>query len=137
MEKIIWSNELILGIPEIDSQHKMIIEQINFLIENLDCSDRGSLNQEIIRNLDKYSEEHFVTEEKYLRDHNYPDLENHLKVHEAFKMNTVQSAIKVMKGHVDVPEKTVQFLKKWWTSHILKTDMEYTNFFLKNKPSKP
>jgi hemerythrin len=132
MEKIIWSNEFNLGIPEIDSQHKMIIEQINYLIENLDRSDNGSLNQEIIKNLDKYSEEHFVTEEKYLRDHNYPDLENHLKVHEAFKMNTVHSAIKVMKGHVDVHEETIQFLKKWWTSHILKTDMEYRNFFLKS-----
>jgi hemerythrin len=132
MEKIVWSNELSLGIPEIDSQHKMIIEQINILIENLDRSDRASLNQEIIKNLDKYSEEHFVTEEKYLRDRNYPNLENHLKVHEAFKMNTVQSAIKVMKGHADVPEETIQFLKKWWTSHILKTDMEYRNFFLKD-----
>jgi hemerythrin len=45
MEKIIWSNEFNLGIPEIDTQHKMIIEQINYLIENLDRSDSGSLKR--------------------------------------------------------------------------------------------
>jgi hemerythrin len=130
MEKIVWSDEFCLGISEIDSQHKMIIENINFLIENHDSVDSASLNQEIIKRLDKYAEEHFATEEKYLRKSNYPNLENHIKIHEAFKMNTVQSALKVMKGNEDVPEETLQFLKKWWTNHILKEDMEFKNFLL-------
>jgi hemerythrin len=130
MEKIVWSNEFCLGISEIDSQHKMIIEDINFLIENHDCIGSASLNQEIIKRLDKYAKEHFATEEKYLRKFNYPNLENHIKIHEAFKMNTVQSAVKVMKGHENVPEETLQFLKKWWTNHILNEDMLFKNFLL-------
>jgi hemerythrin len=130
MEKIVWSNEYCLGISEIDTQHKMIIENINFLIENHDRIDSATLNQEIIKKLDNYAEEHFATEEKYLRKSNYPNLENHIKIHDAFKINTVQSALKVMKGNEDVPEETLQFLKKWWTNHILKEDMEFKNFLL-------
>jgi hemerythrin len=133
MEKIIWNNDYCTGVSEIDSQHKWIIDHINYLIDNFNCKDTVSLNHEIIKKLDKYASEHFTTEEKYLRTVNYPNLENHLKAHESFKMEAVKSAIKVMKGHEDVPEETIQFLKNWWTNHILMMDMEYKNLISDNR----
>lgn len=128
MERIIWNNDYCIGIPEIDSQHHKIIDQINYLIDNLNSKDKASINHWIIANLDKYSEEHFSTEEDFLRKLNFPNLENHLKLHQSYKMNTVQSALKVMKAHEDVPDETIQFLKNWWSNHIQKMDMEYKNF---------
>jgi len=92
---------------------------INYLIDNLNCKASASLNQEIIKNLEKYALEHFATEEKYLQKVNYPNLENHLKAHESFKMMTVKSAVDVIKGHEDVQEQTIQFLKDLWSNHIL------------------
>jgi hemerythrin len=127
MGKIVWNNDYCTGIPEINSQHRKIIDQINYMIENLNSKNKSSLYQVIISNLDKYSEEHFATEEGFLRKMDSPNLENHLKLHESFKMRTVQSAIKVIKGHENIPEETIQFLKNWWTNHILKSDMEYKN----------
>jgi hemerythrin-like metal-binding protein len=132
MEKIVWNAKFCTGIEKIDSQHKRIISQINFLIDNLNSEDKAYLNGEIIRNLDKYSKEHFFTEEEFLRKINYPNLEDHLKLHKAFKMNTVKSAISVLKGNEHVPEETIKFLKKWWSNHILKADMEYKNFIPKS-----
>jgi hemerythrin len=131
MEKIIWSNEFNTGDPEIDSQHKRIIDQINYLIDNLNTKDRAYLNGEIIRNLDKYSKEHFTTEEDLLRKLNYPGLDFQVKEHNEFRSKTVKSAVKVLKGVENVPEETIQFLKDWWTNHILKIDMEYKDFISK------
>jgi len=128
MEKIVWNDEFCTGLAEIDAQHKSIIDQINYLIDNLKSKDTTSLNHEIIKKLDKYASEHFATEEKYLRKVNYPNLENHLKAHENFKLRTIHTAVKVIKGHEDVPKETIQFLKDWWSNHILKMDMEYKNF---------
>ena len=128
MEKIVWNKDFCTGIPEIDSQHHKIIDQINYLIDNLNIKDKASINQWIIANLDKYSEEHFSTEEDYLRKINYPNLKNHIKLQQSYKMKTVQSALKIMKSQEDVPEETIQFLKIWWTNHILNIDMEYKNF---------
>ena len=113
MEKIIWNEDFCTDIPEIDSQHHKIIDQINFLIDNLNSKDKASINHWIIANLDKYSEEHFSTEEDFLRKLNYPNLVNHLKLHQSYKMDTVQSALKAMKAHEDVPEETILFLKNW------------------------
>ncbi len=48
MEKIIWNNDYCIGIPEIDSQHRKIIDQINYLIDNHNFKAKASLNQEII-----------------------------------------------------------------------------------------
>jgi hemerythrin len=128
MEKIVWNNDYCTGIPEIDSQHSKIIEQINYLIDNYNHKAKASLNQDIILFLDKYGEEHFSTEEKFLSKINYPDLDNHIKMHQAFKLRTVKSAVKVLKGQEDVSEETISFLKNWWTDHILKADMEFKNF---------
>jgi hemerythrin-like metal-binding protein len=130
MEKIVWNNDYCTGIPEIDSQHIKIIDQINYLIDNHNCKAKASLNQEIILFLDKYGAEHFSTEEGFLRKINYPDLDNHIKMHQEFKLRTVKSAVKVLKGQEDVSEETISFLKNWWTDHILKADMEFKNFIL-------
>lgn len=132
MEKIIWNNDYYIGIPEIDSQHRKIIDQINYLIDNHNFKAKTSLNQEIILFLDKYADEHFSTEEEYLRKINYPDIDNHLKLHQAFKLKTIKSAVKVMKSPEDVTEETITFLKFWWTDHILKADMEFKNFLSKS-----
>lgn len=130
MKKIDWNDDYLTGILEIDSQHHKIIDQINYLIDNLNSKDKASINHWIIANLDKYSEEHFSAEEDFLRKLNYPNLENHLKLHHSYKMNTVASSLKAMKTHENVPEETIQFLKDWWTNHILKMDLEYKNFIL-------
>jgi hemerythrin len=131
LKKIIWNNDYCIGIPEIDSQHCKIIDQINYLIDNHNCKAKASLNQGIILFLDKYTDEHFSTEEEYLNKINYPDLDNHIKLHQSFKLKTVKSAVKVMKGQEDVSEETITFLKFWWTDHILKADMEFKNFISK------
>jgi hemerythrin len=131
MEKIVWNKEFSTGEPEIDSQHKRIINQINYLIDNLDREDRANLNEEIIRNLDNYSNEHFTTEEGLLRKLNYPGLDYQIKEHNAFKLKNVKSAVKILKGFDNIPEETIQFLKDWWTNHILKIDMEYKDFISK------
>jgi hemerythrin-like metal-binding protein len=132
LKKIIWNNDYCIGIPEIDSQHCKIIDQINYLIDNLNSEDKAYLNGKLLMNLDKYSKEHFFTEEEFLRKINYPNLEDHLKLHKTFKMNTVKSAISVLKGNEHVPEETIKFLKKWWSNHILKADMEFKNFIPKS-----
>lgn len=132
MERIVWNDDYCTGIPEIDTQHCKIINQINYLIDNLNRKAKASLNQEIILFLDKYAQEHFSTEEKFLSKINYPDLDNHIKMHQAFKLKTVKSAVKVIKGQDDVTEETISFLKYWWTDHILKADMEFKNFIPKS-----
>lgn len=131
MEKIIWNDSYCTGIAIIDSQHKSIVDQINNLIDNLDSEDKSHLSLEIIKLLDRYSAEHFATEEKYMKNSDYPNIEAHIKQHHAFKMNAVKSAIKLVKGVETVPEETILYLRNWWSNHILKTDMEYKNY-LKN-----
>jgi hemerythrin len=132
MEKILWNDDYCTGISEIDSQHKRIVDQINFLINNLDRKDKSSTNKEIVSMLDKYGNEHFATEEGYMRSYNYPEIEEHIKIHDSFKMNTVKSAVKVIKGQEDVPEETIQFLRNWWSNHIIKTDMKFKDY-IRNK----
>jgi len=131
MEKILWNDDFCTGISEIDSQHKRIVDQINILIDNLDSKDKSSTNKEIVSILDNYGNEHFATEERYMRSFNYPGIEEHIKIHNSFKMNTVKSAVKVIKGHEDVPEETIQFLRNWWSNHITKTDMEFKDYIRK------
>lgn len=71
MEKIVWNESFCIGITEIDNQNRKIINQINYLIDNLNCDDKACLSGEIIKNLDKYSKEHFATDED-LKKNKFP-----------------------------------------------------------------
>lgn len=51
MEKIVGKDEFCSVTVEIEAQHKKIIDQINFLIDNPNSKDKDSLNSVIIKNL--------------------------------------------------------------------------------------
>ena len=68
-----WSNNLATGVPEIDNQHKEIINRVNSL--SAACSE-GKGKEEVLRVLlflEEYIKEHFAAEERLQLRHAYPD----------------------------------------------------------------
>jgi hemerythrin len=86
MAKIEWDDSLSVGIRLIDDQHKMMIQRIREVSSAVEKSqDMGN----IVKTLDfmvEYTNFHFSTEEKHMKETNYPGLEFHRKQHEEFKV---------------------------------------------------
>ncbi|MFA5469326.1 MAG: bacteriohemerythrin [Bacteroidales bacterium] len=127
MEKISWKKEYEIGVPEIDSQHQFfvgIIQKINAAYAN-DCDkDHISL---LIKELYKYVDFHFVSEENSMIFHKYPEYKNHKKEHDAL-LSRLAELIGVFESEFIDRIELVDFLMNWFVEHTTKTDKKFGDY---------
>jgi hemerythrin-like metal-binding protein len=130
METINWSARYSVGVEKLDEQHKQIIAMLNRLVTSPEARDANSeAMSEILTTMTRYSLEHFKTEEGLLKEHGYPDLEEHRQEHAAYRRKAIDFSTATSLGVESVPQILVSYLLEWWTNHILKEDMKYKSFF--------
>jgi hemerythrin len=127
---ITWNAAYSVGIEFIDNQHKELVRMTNALFTG--CRRGGTLEDvaflKTLRNAVEYAQTHFATEEKYMRQTNYPDLPAHKAEHEAF-VAEVRKQIKTFDNGTAEPLKLARFLKDWLLNHIAVSDKKYTPYF--------
>lgn len=126
----VWSDDLSVGIQEIDEQHKVLVGLLNEL--HLAVSDhRGSaVCRGILDQLAEYTRVHFAVEESLMRILGYPDHENHKHEHEMLTGQVVDLQGKLDAGKVAISFELLHFLKVWLTKHINESDKRYGGYFL-------
>lgn len=127
-----WEPGFNLGIPEIDEQHKKIIDLINGLnqafIENVTQEKIG----EILEEMKIYANQHFKTEEDYFVKTSYPLQKEHITQHEYF-VTKVEDFSKSFTQGQPITFRLMKFLRSWWTNHILDSDREYVEIIKSSK----
>jgi len=83
MSKFIeWSNEISVGIEEIDAQHRVLVDLLNEIHEAIQQGRTLEVTKGIVDRLDEYTRVHFAVEESLMRILHYPDYERHKEEHE-------------------------------------------------------
>ncbi|KOR27636.1 hemerythrin, partial [Achromatium sp. WMS1] len=77
-----WSEEISVGVEEIDEQHKVLLNLINELNDAMQARRSHDVITSIINKLSEYTRIHFAVEESLMRILNYPDYESHKAQHE-------------------------------------------------------
>jgi len=135
MSNIQWSESLSVGVGLIDEQHRKWIERLNE-VESAIKSRRGM--QQIVSTLDflsEYTRFHFSTEEQYMVQAGYPELENHRAKHEELK-KTLGHLIEDFKedGITEkISEAVGTFLGNWLKDHIRVVDQVFAAFLKEKK----
>ncbi len=127
MEAIDFTDALRTGIEEIDSQHEVLIDIHNELVEAMQKNHGNRVMNEILARLFQYSKEHFQDEEALLEAHHYPELQKHRQRH----LDLVKSIRRYIFRHTRSGERIthemVDFIGKWITDHIMVEDMAYVD----------
>jgi len=129
-EFITWSDELSVGIEEIDEQHKVLIRLINQMHEAIHHRKGNKIVEEILEELATYTKIHFAVEESLMRILGYPGYEEHRDSHEELLQQVIELKEKVTAGKSSISFQLMHFLKNWLTQHILGEDTMYTEFFI-------
>ncbi len=130
MEQIIqWSDDLSVGVPEIDKQHKKLVDILNrYYTEIKNKEDDKETIDRFLDELSDYMRDHLDYEEKFLAVVGYPELEQHKKVHRMF-MNMYSKEIeRARNGDKKALRELVSFTLSWLYTHIAKTDKKYAKF---------
>jgi len=96
-----------------------------------DGSDRMLLGS-VVDELTEYTVTHFRTEEDLMKEHHYPDLADHKKIHDEFVTKVADFAEKLKSGARLAPADIYKFLKDWLISHIERQDRDGYAAFINN-----
>ncbi|MBU0982337.1 MAG: bacteriohemerythrin [candidate division Zixibacteria bacterium] len=123
MSFMIWSDHLYsIKVPEIDAQHRRLLELINELHDEIGA---GRGNEDIGRFLAaivEYVRFHFAEEERIMKESSYPGLESHRQMHVDLVNQIVAMLRKLKKGTPISSFQLLSFLKQWWDGHICEDD---------------
>lgn len=126
-----WSDELSVGIEEIDAQHKILVELLNRLYDETIVHQAGAETiNEILNELVEYTIIHFAVEESLFRIFDYPGTEIHTQHHNDLKAQVAELQQKVKRGEATINTELMMFLKKWLQYHIIQEDKLYGPFLI-------
>jgi hemerythrin len=123
-ELIPWGPDLEIGIPEIDEQHRVLVDLANRLHEELKTDKRGVESQKAVAGLFAYSATHFADEEAYFSKFNFPSFPAHAASHAAFMARAAELEERLGSGSPAETEEVLSFLVSWIRRHIAREDRE-------------
>ncbi len=125
-----WSNDYLTGIAEIDGQHQGFFEAAHRLYDQiLNCEGEHGV-EEAVTFLRDYAARHFQTEETLMREHEFPRLEEHKKLHDAFfeNLELLIDELHVFGPSQHLADRALDVAQDWLIDHIADEDMQYATY---------
>ncbi|MEI7608606.1 MAG: bacteriohemerythrin [Rhodospirillaceae bacterium] len=129
MKNIEWSDKVSVGVKGFDDDHRQIFDAINKLYDAYDAGCDHEIIGYIIIDLLNFADEHFETEERVLRQLNYPYIRGQELAHQSF----VKQIIDIKNNYVTYSDrsaslKIASLLRDWLIEHIIGMDKKYQDF---------
>ena len=123
-----WTEEMSVGVPSLDEQHRTLFGLLNELNECLASGAPSIAVRNVLTKVLAYANEHFDFEENCMVLGCYPKLHEHQCEHR----NLVRAARKRLedfdRGVPGAAEEALTLLRRWVSRHIRVQDKEYTPF---------
>lgn len=122
-----WSDVYLIGVPEIDEQHKGFFAASHQLYEGILGREGKNAVVDAIAFMRSYAEKHFDTEVDFMRQHAYPGLREHLQQHSAFfrRLDELENDLMIFGPSEDLAERALDITQDWLIDHIADEDMLY------------
>lgn len=119
-----WNETYSVGVRAMDEQHRQLLGYVEALGDLLITRD-NELMHELLARITDYGRQHFAAEERLLEQHGYPVAEQRA-AHEKYIEWIAETNFQAIEG---VPlSELYEYLRSWWTKHILGEDMRYKAF---------
>ena len=130
--KISWNDNFVVGIKQIDDQHKLLINMTNELFEACTTGpDQANISfRNTIRLMVNHTKDVFTHEEDLFALTTYPDMAAHKAQHRDFMRNILEHQKKFQAGVRYVPNSLVRFLTEWISSHIVINDRNFGIYYV-------
>jgi len=128
MPRILWNKNLSVHVSVFDEDHKRLIDLLNQLYDAIVIGQVDDVVPSILLELVDYTKVHFKKEERAFEKYNYPQLEEHKKIHSDFvkQLDEFVGLFKSGKASVGIP--VFNMLFSWVQDHIMKVDKGYSEF---------
>ncbi|GAB6051698.1 hypothetical protein JCM17960_05180 [Magnetospira thiophila] len=118
-----WTADLALGHPQIDHDHRVLVDMLNRVESQIEVGASSGALEEVLVGLNKYVSEHFAREERIMEETGYSMIESHKGQHQRFtaKIKSLTEAYQSEPASVNLSQLHA-FLSDWLLTHIQITD---------------
>jgi hemerythrin-like metal-binding protein len=128
-----WHDTWNIGITSIDEEHRSIVASLNELSTLLGhCSSRQEVER-ILAQVVVLTKEHFESEEILMESHGYPEYPQHKLEHLKLNLQLQEFEQRFAAGAADLSVPVLEYLRNWFTSHLVRCDLPYAAFLHQNK----
>lgn len=130
IERIEWSDSYLLGIDEIDSQHKQLLAIANELYDVVNGKeDEYSVKMPaILKKLSDYTVYHFSSEEDLQKKIGYSGLDSHKLAHDFFIKEIGFQVKKISMENKSSVLSFYKYIANWVLTHIAKADKLWATY---------
>jgi hemerythrin-like metal-binding protein len=133
MSFVSWSDELSVGIDEIDQQHRQFIDIINELHLAMKSGKTQDVLPTILKKLSNYAVFHFTHEEGIMHSYHYPESSGHKLIHDKFTKEIHKLSEDLINQKTLLSMDVMKSLKDWLVAHIMGQDKKYGDYIKKQK----
>lgn len=130
MTKLVWTEQVNIGIEEVDQQHRKIVAYINQLDDAYFSGASRKKLGKIINELVEYTIYHFKSEESLQERAGYPFLKAHQKAHVLYAQGILDFQSRFEKGE-DISKDMEGLLAKWFFDHLKHDDTDFVQHVAK------
>ncbi len=128
MATIAWKAVYETGIVALDKEHQELVKQIDNLFVAVRDKRGEEVLSDILAMLEDYTENHFKHEEQLLAEHGYPELTEHLALHQALRDEVAAMKVRFSENPEGLAREFLKFLRQWLLEHIVNVDKKYGPF---------
>ena len=135
-QSIIWSDDFLIGIEELDYEHRCLIEDINKLHRDLrEHADVGGIKA-TLGTIYSRMQAHFALEERVMVCHRYAHYPEHKEEHERLLDEYAERMTKFDRNPNLGDQKAIEdILRKWIVDHIVTADKKMSLMIISGKPT--
>ncbi len=128
-----WTEDLSVGVEEIDDQHKELFRRINALVDAIRRGECKDVIDGVLKFLEDYAVVHFAEEEAHMVRHRYPEYTLHKAQHAIYLkalMDLKRQAAqpRAHGGSYELSVMTNQVVVDWIIAHIANVDKKLGEF---------
>lgn len=117
-----WDDKLITRHPNIDSDHKKLVDLVNQLFDAMQSGKGKEACGRVLNELIQYTKTHFAMEERLMASHQYARTAEHKAEHAKLLKEVGDFKVKFDAGSLTVTASLLSFLRDWLINHISKSD---------------
>lgn len=123
-----WKKRYEIDVPFIDQQHCEWFKRVDQLGRAIEKGKASVEMATALKFVVEYTQKHFIDEQAYMQEIQYPGAASQHKLHKSFEKYIVDVLTNLKRGK-DVPaQQLFQFMTDWMKEHILKEDAQIAAF---------
>jgi len=123
-----WRKQFNLGIEPSDTHHRHLVVLLNTaydkFVGKVAVAEFGAVLDELV----DYATYHFNAEELWIRENEYPKIDEHIEMHKHFVRRITEIQKDFLHERNNVPLEVLTFLAGWLSNHILVADADFCRF---------